>query len=169
MDLNKAMLIGRLTADPQIRSTQTGQNVASFGLATGRKWNDRATGQQREDTQFHNVVVWGKLADICSQYLRKGAQVYIEGRLQTQSWDDAQSGQKKYRTEVVAENMIMLGSKGQSTGGNNNFQPQQQSSAPVNNTPQPPANNVPAVEEIPTINVDDQGNDDEIKIEDIPF
>jgi single-strand DNA-binding protein len=166
MDLNKAMLIGRLTSDPQMRSTQNGQNVSSFSIATNRRWNDRATGQQREDTQFHNIVAWGKLAEICSQYLKKGAQIYVEGRLQTQSWDDAQSGQKKYRTEINAENMIMLGSKGQSTGGN--FQ--QSQSAPQNNAAAPQNNDIPAAEEIPTINVDDQGNkDDDIKIEDIPF
>jgi len=169
MDLNKAMIIGRLTNDPQMRSTQTGQNVASFSLATNRKWNDRATGQQREDSQFHNIVAWGKLAEICSQYLKKGAQVYIEGRLQTQSWDDAQTGTKKYRTEINAENMIMLGSKGQGTGGGgNNFQ-QQPAAAPQ---AAPQNTDIPAVEEIPTINVDEKGennNKDDIKIEDIPF
>lgn len=165
MDLNKAMIIGRLTSDPQTRSTQTGQNVASFSLATNRRWNDRSTGQQREDVQFHNVVAWGKLADICSQYLRKGARVYIEGRLQTQSWDDAKTGEKKYRTEINADNMIMLDSKGQATGGApvgapvENNAPQQNNAAPVSD--------VPAAEEIPTINVDD--DKDDIKIEDIPF
>lgn len=168
MDLNKAMIIGRLTADPQMRSTQTGQNVTSFSLATGRKWNDKNTGQQREDTQFHNVVAWGKLAEICSQYLNKGKQVYIEGRLQTQSWDDQATGQKKYRTEIVAENMIMLGSKGDNPGGENNFQ-QNQNQNQNNVAPQQnqPNNDIPAQDEIPTINVDDEKDD--IKIEDIPF
>lgn len=167
MDLNKAMIIGRLTNDPQMRSTQTGQNVASFSLATNRKWNDKATGQQREDTQFHNIVVWGKLAEICNQYLKKGNQVYIEGRLQTQSWDDQATGQKKYRTEIVAENMIMLGSKNDNfaENNNNNFQQQNQNN---NVGPQQNQNNdIPAQEEIPTINVDD--DKDDIKIEDIPF
>jgi single-strand DNA-binding protein len=167
MDLNKAMIIGRLTNDPQMRSTQTGQNVASFSLATNRKWNDKATGQQREDTQFHNIVVWGKLAEICNQWLKKGNQVYIEGRLQTQSWDDQATGQKKYRTEIVGENMIMLGSKNDNAGGNNtnNFQQQTQNNnvAPQQNQ----SNDIPAQEEIPTINVDD--DKDDIKIEDIPF
>jgi single-strand DNA-binding protein len=167
MDLNKAMIIGRLTNDPQMRSTQTGQNVASFSLATNRKWNDKATGQQREDSQFHNIVAWGKLAEICNQWLKKGNQVYIEGRLQTQSWDDQKTGDKKYRTEIVAENMIMLGSKNDNLGGNNNnnFQPQNQNN---NVAPQQNQNNdIPAQEEIPTINVDD--DKDDIKIEDIPF
>jgi len=167
MDLNKAMIIGRLTADPQVRSTQAGQNVASFGVATGRKWTDKNTGQPREDTQFHNVVAWGKLADICSQFLNKGKQVYIEGRLQTQSWDDQATGQKKYRTEIVAENLIMLGSKNDTPSGGNNFQqnqnPSQNDTTPQNQTNQ----DIPAGEEIPTINVDDEKDD--IKIEDIPF
>lgn len=169
MDLNKAMIIGRLTNDPQVRSTQAGQNIASFGVATGRKWNDKNTGQQREDTQFHNVVAWGKLAEICSQYLNKGKQVYIEGRLQTQSWDDKNTGEKKYRTEIVAENLIMLGSKDQNAGGgNNNFNPQnnQNNFQPQNNAPSQNTD-IPAQEEIPTINVDE--DKDDIKIEDIPF
>ncbi len=165
MDLNKAMIIGRLTNDPQIRSTQTGQNVASFGVATGRKWNDKNTGQQREETQFHNVVAWGKLAEICSQYLNKGKQIYVEGRLQTQSWDDQKTGEKKYRTEIIAENLIMLGSKDQNSGlGKNNFNPQNNN---AQNKFQPQNTDIPAKEEIPTINVDE--DKDDIKIEDIPF
>ncbi len=171
MDLNKAMIIGRLTNDPQMRSTQTGQNVTSFSIATNRKWNNKATGQQQEDVQFHNIVAWGKVAEICSQYLKKGSKIYVEGRLQTQSWDDAKTGEKKYRTEINLENMIMLDSKGQAIGGNsnsnNNFQ---QPATPQNNqAPQQPQQNinVPAAEEIPTINVDE--DKDDIKIEDIPF
>jgi len=163
MDLNKVMIIGRLTNDPQMRSTQTGQNVTSFSIATNRKWNNKATGQQQEDVQFHNIVAWGKVAEICSQYLKKGARIYTEGRLQTQSWDDAKTGEKKYRTEINLENMIMLDSKGQNTGGGNNFQ---QPSAPQNNFT-PPKNDIPAANEIPTINVDE--DKDDINIEDIPF
>ncbi|MCK5080560.1 MAG: single-stranded DNA-binding protein [Candidatus Moranbacteria bacterium] len=165
MDLNKAMIIGRLTNDPQMRSTQTGQNVTSFSLATNRRWNNRNTGQQQEDVQFHNIVAWGKVAEICSQYLKKGSRIYVEGRLQTQSWDDAKTGEKKYRTEINLENMIMLDSKGQNPGGGNNFQ---QPATQNNTTPQ--NNDIPAAEEIPTINVDDDKNgSDDIKIEDIPF
>jgi single-strand DNA-binding protein len=100
--------------------------------------------------------------------LKKGSQVYIEGRLQTQSWDDQATGQKKYRTEIVAENMIMLGSKGDNSGGGNNFQQQNQNQNQNNAAPQnQPSNDIPATEEIPTINVDDEKDD--IKIEDIPF
>ncbi|OGE82502.1 MAG: hypothetical protein A3B10_00300 [Candidatus Doudnabacteria bacterium RIFCSPLOWO2_01_FULL_44_21] len=111
MDLNKVQIIGRLTRDPEIRTTPNGANVASFSVATGFTWTD-ATGQKKEQTEFHNVVAWRKLADIIGQYLKKGSQVYIEGRLQTRSWDDKTSGQKRYRTEIIADNMIMLGRPG---------------------------------------------------------
>lgn len=106
MDLNKVMVIGRVTQKPEKRMTQTGQGVASFSVATNRRWKD-ASGQQQEQAEFHNVVAWGKLADICDQYLDKGRRVYIEGRLQTRSWD-GKDGVKRYRTEIVANNMIML-------------------------------------------------------------
>ena len=111
MDLNKVMLIGRLTRDPELRATPNGAQVASFSVATSFNWTDQS-GQKKEQTEFHNVVAWRKLAEIVGQYLKKGSQVYIEGRLSTRSWDDKQSGQKRYRTEVVADNMIMLGRPG---------------------------------------------------------
>jgi len=111
MDLNKVMLIGRLTRDPEIRTTPGGAKVASFGLATGFNWTDQS-GQKKEQTEFHNIVLWRGLAGIAEQYLKKGSQVYIEGRLATRSWDDKQSGQKRYRTEVIADQMIMLGRAG---------------------------------------------------------
>ncbi len=107
MNLNKAMIIGNLTRDPEMRNLPSGQTVASFSVATNRRWKDKQTGEPKESSEFHNIVAWGKLADICNQYLKKGGKVYIEGRLQTRSWDD-QSGNKKYRTEIIAENMIML-------------------------------------------------------------
>lgn len=111
MDLNKVMIIGRLTRDPEVRTTPNGANVASFSVATSFNWTDQQ-GQKKELTEFHNVVAWRKLADIVGQYLKKGTQVYIEGRLQTTSWDDKTSGQKRYRTEIVADNMIMLARPG---------------------------------------------------------
>lgn len=101
------MIIGRLTRDPEIRTTPNGANVASFSVATGFTWTDQQ-GQKKEQTEFHNVVAWRKLADIIGQYLKKGSQVYIEGRLSTRSWE-GQDGKKNYRTEIVADNMIMLG------------------------------------------------------------
>lgn len=109
--LNKVMLIGNLGRDPEVRSTPSGQAVASFTLATTRRWRDK-NGQKQEQTEWHNIVVWGKQAEIAGQYLTKGKQVYIEGRLQTRSWDDRQTGEKKYRTEIVADNFQMLGQRG---------------------------------------------------------
>lgn len=106
MSLNKVMIIGNLGRDPEIR--QAGENkVANFTVAVTERFTDRA-GQRQERTEWVNVVVWRKLAEIAQQYLRKGSQVYVEGRLQTRSWDD-QNGQKKYMTEVVADNFQMLG------------------------------------------------------------
>src|SRR5258705_11979605 len=113
------MLIGRLTRDPEIRTTTAGLNVASFSIATSFNWTDTA-GQKKEQTEFHNIVAWRKLADIVSQYLKKGSQVYLEGRLQTRSWDDKTSGQKRYRTEITADNMIMLGRPSGSTASPSN-------------------------------------------------
>lgn len=106
MNLNKVMLIGNLTRDPESRNTTTGQTVVNFGLATNHAWKDES-GAKKEKAEFHNIVVWGKLAEICSKYLNKGRKVYLEGRLQTRDWQD-QSGIKHYKTEVVADNMIML-------------------------------------------------------------
>jgi single-strand DNA-binding protein len=105
MNYNKAIIVGNLTRDPETRTLPSGQTVASFGVATNRIWNDQ-NGNRQQATEFHNVVAFGKLADICSRYLNKGRLVLIEGRLQTRSWED-QSGNKKYRTEIVADNMQM--------------------------------------------------------------
>lgn len=144
MDLNKVMIIGRVTRDIEARTTPTGQSVASFSVATNLRWKDQQ-GQQQEKVEFHNVVAWRKLADICKQYLHKGSKVYIEGRLQTRSWQD-QQGVTKYRTEIVTDNMIMLDSKGSGGGSATPF-------ATDTETQQaPPAS-----------------SDDEIKVENIPF
>ena len=110
MNLNKVLLIGNLTRDPEVRSTPSGQTVASFSIATTRRWNDKE-GQQKEQTEFHNCVAWRKLAEIIGQYLKKGSKTFVEGYLQTRSWED-QQGIKKYRTEIVVDNMIMLDRKG---------------------------------------------------------
>lgn len=103
MYLNKVILIGRLVVDPETRSTASGQTVCSFRLATNRVWTDKA-GQKQEKTEYHNIVLWRRLAEIASQYLKKGSLVLIEGRIQTRSWQD-QSGNKRFRTEVIAERM----------------------------------------------------------------
>ena len=106
-DLNKAMIIGRLGADPELRTTSSGSPVASFRVAVGRQWRD-GSGEAREETEWFSVVAWNKLAELCSQYLIKGARVYLEGRLQTRSWEDQQSGQTRYKTELIASDMLML-------------------------------------------------------------
>jgi single-strand DNA-binding protein len=109
--VNKVILVGNLGKDPEVRSTPSGQPVASFTLATSRRWRDK-NGQKQEQTEWHQIVVWGKQAEIAGQYLTKGKQIYVEGRLQTRSWDDRQTGEKRYRTEVVCDNFQMLGSRG---------------------------------------------------------
>ena len=114
--VNKVLLIGNLGRDPEVRTTPSGQSVASFTLATSRRWKDR-DGNRQEQTEWHNIVVWGKQAETASQYLTKGKQIYVEGRIQTRSWDDKTSGEKKYCTEVVCDNFQMLGSRGESGGG----------------------------------------------------
>jgi single-strand DNA-binding protein len=105
--VNKAILIGNLGRDPEIRYAPSGAAIATFTLATNESWNNRE-GQREERTEWHRVVAFGKLAEICGQYLKKGKQVYIEGRLQTRAWDDRQ-GNKRYTTEIVASTMTMLG------------------------------------------------------------
>lgn len=112
MSLNRAQIIGNLTRDPEVKQTPNGQTVASFGVATNFVWTDQA-GQKQEKVEFHNVVAWRKLAEICGQYIRKGSKVYVEGRLQTHDWQ-GEDGVKRYRTEIVADNVIMLDRKGAS-------------------------------------------------------
>ena len=114
--INKVILVGRLGKDPEIRSTPSGTSVARFSLATDEKFTDR-NGEKQERTEWHNIVAWGKLAEICGQYLKKGKLVYIDGAIRTDSWDDKESGQKKYRTEIVANTMKMLDRKGDEGGG----------------------------------------------------
>ena len=109
--LNKVMLIGNLGRDPEVRSTTSGQQVATFSIATNRRWKDR-DGNKQEQTEWHNIVCWGRQAEIAGQYLSKGRQIFVEGRLQTRSWDDKQSGEKKYKTEIVCDNFQMLGGRG---------------------------------------------------------
>lgn len=107
--LNKVMVIGHVGRDPEMRYRPNGRPVTSFSVATTRSWTN-AEGERREETEWFNVVAWGNLAEICKQYLRKGQQVYIEGRLQTRSWQD-QEGRRRFRTELVANEMILLGSR----------------------------------------------------------
>ena len=109
--LNKVMLIGNLGRDPETRSTPSGQTVTSFSVATTRRYNSR-DGQRQEETEWYNIEAWGRLAEICGQYLQKGSKVYIEGRGKTDTWDDRETGQKRSKFKVVAQEMKMLDSRG---------------------------------------------------------
>lgn len=161
MNLNKAMIIGNLTRDPEVKTTPTGQAVTSFSVATNRIWTDQS-GQKQERVEFHNVVAWRRLAEICGQYLHKGSKIYIEGRLQTRDWV-GQDGVKRYWTEIVAENMIMLDRAGSAP------------SAPAEQPPvseeQPSAPSEPVIDvnEPTTGNDETNPSEEEIKVESIPF
>ena len=115
MNLNKVFLIGRLTRDPEIRVMPSGQQVATFGLATDRFYTDKTSNQRQQKTEFHNIVMFGRLAEIAGQYLKKGGLALVEGRLQTRDWQDAATGQKRYRTEIVAESMQLGPRTGESS------------------------------------------------------
>lgn len=144
MSLNQAQIIGNLTKEPDVRQTPNGSTVATFSIATNYTWKD-SNGQKQEKAEFHNVVAWGKLAEICQSYLKKGQKVYIQGRLQTRDWE-AEDGSRRYKTEIVADNMIMLSGA---------VAPQQ-----ANTPAQPVAANA---------NADFSKADDEISIDDLPF
>ena len=131
--VNKVIIVGRLGSDPELKYTATSQAIARFSVATSESWKNKQTGDMQEKTEWHRVVVWGKMAEICGQHLAKGRQVYLEGKLQTRSWEDQASGQKKYSTEVVASTVQFLGAAGErspnagagasqaSAGGGDNF------------------------------------------------
>jgi single-strand DNA-binding protein len=111
MSVNKVILLGRLGQDPEIRYTPTSAAVCNFSIATSESWTDKA-GEKKEKTEWHRIVVWGKLAELCNQYLSKGRQVFVEGRLQTRSWDD-KDGTKRYTTEIVANTVQFIGGQAQ--------------------------------------------------------
>ena len=148
-DLNRVTLLGRITRDPELRTTTSGKTVASMSVATKRTWSD-ASGAKQEKTEFTNCVLWGKLADIAGQYMVKGKRVYVEGRLETRDWTPP-DGIKRYRTELIVENMIMLdGPRGGGSPG-----------APTNTSSE---------ENLPTVQTDiSPDKEQEIKVEDIPF
>ncbi|MBI1804343.1 MAG: single-stranded DNA-binding protein [Ignavibacteriae bacterium] len=112
--LNKVLLIGNLGKDPELSYTASGIAVAKFSIATNERWKD-AEGNVQERTEWHNIIAWRKLAEICGQYLKKGSKVYLEGKIQTRSWDDKNTGAKRYATEVIADDLIMLDAKGAPT------------------------------------------------------
>lgn len=161
MSLNKVMLIGNLTRDVEIKTIASGQPVATLGIATNRVFQDK-NGAKQDETEYHTIVVWGKLAEICHQYISKGRKVYVEGRLRTREWE-GQDGIKRQRTEIVGDSVIMLDRAGAPSGQT------QDAPRPTQATPQRQAPGI----DLPTITVDDSQPkstfDDEIRIEDIPF
>lgn len=158
MNVNKVILVGRLTRDPEIRTTPTGQSVATIGMATNNFWTDKS-GQKQEKTEFHTVILWGRQAEIAGQYLTKGQELFVEGRLQTREYT-AKDGSQRRTTEVVGENM-QLGSRASGNSAGNSAPRAQSSASAVTRNAAPVQE-----EEIPTINLDDEK---EIKIEDVPF
>jgi len=169
MNLNKVQLIGRLTRDPEIRTTPSGQTVTTIAIATNRTWNDKA-GQKQEKSEFHNIVIWGRLAEIAGQYLTKGQEAYFEGRLETRAYT-GKDGVERRTTEIVAENMQM-GSRAQGSSGprptpmsGQAYGNTQTANRPLTGQAQPQRQ--APVEEIPTINLDEE--QDEVRLEDVPF
>lgn len=129
--INKVIIVGHLGNDPEMRSMPNGEAVANISVATSEAWTDKNTGERREVTEWHRIVFYRKLAEICGQYLKKGAQVYIEGRLRTRKWQD-QNGQDRYTTEIQGDVMQMLGTRPQSADGANNSQPMPQQDVSAN-------------------------------------
>ena len=159
MNLNKVFLIGRVASDPELRSTPSGQSVCSFRMATNRVWKD-SSGQKKEDAQFHSIVLWGKQAEMASQYLTKGSLTYIEGRLQTRSWDS--QGGKKYITEIIGER-IQLGPKSANAGS---FSPNSPNASRSPKTAKQQEEDIPIIEDG---SFDVPESKDEIDVKDIPF
>ena len=152
MYLNKVYIIGNLTRDPEVKAIPSGTKVANFSVATNRVWNDQ-NGKRQEATEFHNVVVFGRQGETAGQYLKKGSSVLVEGRLQTRSWDDKTSGEKKYRTEIIAER-VQFGQRPGGGGGAGSYESKgSATSSPAKK------------EEVDTIEYPDE----EINPEDIPF
>ena len=114
--VNKVILVGNLGKDPEVRYTSGGQAVANLRIATSRSWTDKQSGQRKEETEWHDVEVWGKQAEQCGEYLAKGRQVYVEGRLKTDKWQDKQSGQERSKVKVVADTVRFLGGRGAGAG-----------------------------------------------------
>ncbi len=175
MNFNKAFVLGNLTRDPEVRSLPSGQPVVSFSIATNRYFTD-SQGQKKEEAEFHNIVAFGKLADVASRFLTKGSLAFVEGRIKTRSWQD-QQGQKHWKTEIIAE-VLQLGPRGSgtNTAGNNNYTPKSFGSSSEKQPAKEPE--IPIIEENYTPPADsmpsssDMASDiasDEIDVKDIPF
>ena len=157
MNVNKVILVGRLTRDPEVRTTPTGQTVATIGIATGRTWTDKQ-GQKQEKTEFHNVIMWGRTGEVAGQYLVKGQEIFVEGRLESRKYTGKDGVERKV-TDVVAES-FQFGSKPGGGAPRGNYS--------ASSTLRPTSQQAPKEEEqIPTINLDEEQG--EVKIEDVPF
>lgn len=178
MNLNRAIIVGRVTQNPELRTTPSGQPVCNFSIATNRTWTNQDTHERQEKAEFHNIVAWRRLAEIANQYLTKGALVMIEGRIETRSWDDA-SGNKRYRTEIVAENM-QLGPRPMSAGSSQPAAPMSsgrtsESSGAGNSSSRPSVDSIPTIESDEPISSSDsdegkgEDEDGEINVKNIPF
>ncbi len=161
MNFNKAIIAGNLTRDPEVRSMPNGQQVVNFGIASNRYYNDQQ-GNKQEKTEFHNIVAFGKLADISSKYLKKGSLILIEGRLQTSNWE-GKDGVKRYRTEIIMESMQM-GPRRDNTGTDRQSQSQE-------NPEQPPISQeeIPVIEAEETIDANQGPEKEKVDVKDIPF
>lgn len=154
MNLNKVFLFGNLTRDPELRQIPSGQTVCQFSIATNRTYNDKA-GQKQQQVEYHNIIAWGKQGETINQYLKKGGSILVEGRLQTQSWDDKTTGQKRYKTQIVVESFQF----GPRPSGSN--------SAPATGKNETAGNQTPPAEQLETVQY--PGDEEEIKPDDIPF
>ncbi|OGZ61645.1 MAG: hypothetical protein A3H51_00110 [Candidatus Spechtbacteria bacterium RIFCSPLOWO2_02_FULL_38_8] len=176
MNFNKAIIVGNVTQDPEVRTTPSGDKVANFSVASNRIWTDKNTGEKQQKAEFHNVVVWRRLAEIAEQYLNKGSLVLIEGRIETRSWE-GQDGNTRYKTEIVAETMQLGPKRDGSTGspqvGSTLRETSGQAGSGQTNSRRAEklsSSDAPDDENLPTIDADTpQSDDDEIDVKDIPF
>ncbi|OGN06719.1 MAG: hypothetical protein A2669_00075 [Candidatus Yanofskybacteria bacterium RIFCSPHIGHO2_01_FULL_48_25b] len=165
MNLNKVILIGRLTQDPESRTTPSGQNVATIRMATNRVWSD-ASGR-KEATEYHTVIAWGRLGEIASTYLKKGALIMIEGRLQTRSWTGTQDNVKRYTTEIIAEN-LQMGPRAATAGSYDNSPSNFRKPSPEKAVT-PEEDNIPIIDENEPLNAGVEEDEVKIKESDLPF
>ncbi len=173
MNLNKVFILGNVTRDPEVRAMPSGQQVCSFGIASNRFYTD-SQGQKKQEAEFHNIVTFGKLADIASKYVTKGGLVLIEGRIKTSSWQNAQ-GAKQYKTEIIAET-LQLGPRPSGITGTGNYQKPTSTQQPNTQQQTPDTQEIPIIEENAPVNfqteeapTDSERKDEEIDVKDIPF
>ncbi|MAK55457.1 MAG: single-stranded DNA-binding protein [Pusillimonas sp.] len=146
--VNKVILVGNLGRDPEVRYSPDGVAICNISLATTSQWKDRNSGEKREETEWHRVVFYNRLAEIAGEYLKKGRGVYVEGRIKTRKWQDKETGQDRYSTEIIAEQMQMLGGRDES-----------ESSPPERSSQQPPQRNRAAAQPAPAANLADMDDD----------